>query len=99
MQDSGCFFRRITEQRAVITGEGHRRHDRQVTQFNRCSNRFTDFVKVAEGLDDQYIHTKLHQHFNLFGKRKPGLLRLHPPVRRQAHAQWSDVPGDQHILE
>ncbi len=90
---------RVAQQGAVIAGEGHRGHHRQVADLAGGGDRLAHLEQVAEGLQDEQVRAGLRQGLDLLGESLAGLLRLHPPKGRQAHAQRPDIARHQHLLE
>ncbi len=90
---------RIAQQGAVVAGEGHRGHHRQVADLAGGRDGFAQLVQVAEGLQDQQIRPGLGQGRDLLGEGLAGLLGLDAAERRQAHPQRADVAGHQHLPE
>ena len=71
-----------------------------IRPYNRfCgADGFLNFIQVAHGFNDDQINACICQRFDLFGERRARFIRLHASVRRNTHAQRTNIASHQHII-
>ena len=100
LEAAGDLGRGIPQQGAVVAGEGHGGDHGQLGGGGFGSfHTLDDLVKVGEGFQNDQVNSGFSQGADLFLKCVKSLFGLHAAEGGQAHAQRTNIPGNENVFE